>query len=156
MLALESLLTVVASLCVALWLTIWPLPLGWHAWQPQWLLLLLMVWGLWRPHWVGTWTALGVGCVLDLLMHNPLGLHAIGLMLSVYAVQWVGLRRKKLSDLQFVLCLLVIVAAERLLYAVLLYNLDSVSSSWSVLWSAITTSILAAIVLPRCQPRSPL
>ena len=73
------------SLLLALVLTM--LPLGRVLWTPDWVLLLLVFWGLQQPQRVGMGVAFAMGLVLDVQQSALLGQHAIVYALAVFAVQ---------------------------------------------------------------------
>ena len=73
------------SLLLALVLTM--LPLGRVLWTPDWVLLLLVFWGLQQPQRVGMGVAFAMGLVLDVQQSALLGQHAVVYALAVFAVQ---------------------------------------------------------------------
>lgn len=73
------------SLLLALVLTM--LPLGRVLWTPDWVLLLLVFWGLQQPQRVSMGAAFAMGLVLDVQQSALLGQHAVVYALAVFAVQ---------------------------------------------------------------------
>ncbi|GAB1385301.1 rod shape-determining protein MreD [Melaminivora sp.] len=78
------------SLLLALLLVM--LPLGRVLWTPDWLLLVLVFWGLHQPARVGMGLAFALGLVVDVQQSALLGQHALVYALALFAVQ-AGARR---------------------------------------------------------------
>lgn len=77
---------IVATLFLALVLMILPLP-SWISWfRPQWVLLVLIFWGLALPNRVGLFAAWGSGLALDVLQNTVLGEHALVFTVVAYFV----------------------------------------------------------------------
>lgn len=66
---------IVASLLAALALNM--LPLGRVAWTPDWVMVLLMFWGMHQPHRVGLGVAFAMGLCIDVNQSALLGQHAL-------------------------------------------------------------------------------
>lgn len=75
---------VVATLFVALCLTILTMPPWAIAFRPQWVTLTLIYWTLARPHQVGVFRAFGTGLALDVVSGAVLGGHALSLCVVAY------------------------------------------------------------------------
>ncbi|MCU0833714.1 MAG: rod shape-determining protein MreD [Chromatiaceae bacterium] len=78
---------VVASLTLALFLTILPMPVWGQDFRPQWVALVLIYWCLALPARIGVFWAWGVGLALDVTTGTVLGQHA----LSLSVVAWLTL-----------------------------------------------------------------
>ncbi len=75
---------IVASIGLAMFLTVLPVP-GWAAaWRPEWVALVLVYWCMALPERVGIGTAAAVGLLVDALEGNLLGQHAAGFALVAY------------------------------------------------------------------------
>ena len=86
MLSIRSYFVVYSSFFIALLLAIFPLPIYLNAFRPEWILLILIYWTLALPHKIGTFHALVLGLILDLLLGSTIGLHALLLPLFSYFV----------------------------------------------------------------------
>ena len=74
---LATWLIILLSLLIALGLELLPLPAGWGSWQPPWLFLTVLFWGIQRPDTVGMSIAWVTGLILDVAVSSPLGTHAL-------------------------------------------------------------------------------
>jgi rod shape-determining protein MreD len=110
----NPLLGMVLSVIAALLLCVMPLPGGLNPWRPEWLTLILIFWGMHAPQWVGIWTALILGVLLDVLLATPLGfygLSAVIVMQLTHATQrWSGI----FSVRQTTMLLLCLIAVSRI------------------------------------------
>lgn len=100
----------VLSLLLGMLLSVLPLPDVLQAWRPEWLTLVLLFWVMHAPLWVGIWTAVFLGYLLDILLATPLGLYASSLAVLVYFARitqrWSGVFSiRQTSALVFVLVL---------------------------------------------------
>lgn len=90
----SPLLPLIFSLAAGLFLSVLPLPSELQPWRPEWLTLVLLFWVMHAPRWVGVWTGVLMGFLLDVLVATPLGLHASSLALVVYVgrmtQRWTG------------------------------------------------------------------
>lgn len=106
---------VVATLTLALFLTILPMPDWGQDFRPQWVALTLIYWSLALPSRIGVFWAWGVGLVLDVTTGAVLGQHA----LSLSVVAWLALelhqRIRIFPMLQQSISVWVLLIVERLL-----------------------------------------
>jgi rod shape-determining protein MreD len=73
-----------ATLAIALWLSIIPLP-DWARWaRPEWVAMVLIYWVIALPHRIGIGSAFVTGLVLDLVEGSPLGENAFALSIIAY------------------------------------------------------------------------
>lgn len=90
----SPLLPLLLSLAAGLFLSVLPLPAQLQPWRPEWLTLVLLFWVMHAPLWVGVWTGVIMGFLLDILIATPLGLYASSLALTVYVgrmtQRWTG------------------------------------------------------------------
>ncbi|MCG6967321.1 MAG: rod shape-determining protein MreD [Chromatiaceae bacterium] len=77
-------LIIVATLCVAMLLTILPMPEWARPFRPQWVALVLLYWAIALPHRVGVGTGFIAGIVLDVLTGTLLGQHSLGLTVVIF------------------------------------------------------------------------
>ncbi|MCT7654880.1 rod shape-determining protein MreD [Oceanimonas sp. NS1] len=81
---LRSRLGIMASLALALILSILPLPDMIAPFRPDWLLVTLLYWTIALPHRANVGTAFVAGLLLDLLLGSVLGVRALALVIPVY------------------------------------------------------------------------
>lgn len=75
---------IAATLLLALWLSILPLP-EWARWaRPEWVALVLIYWVIALPQRIGVGMAWLTGIVLDLVEGAPLGQNALALAVIAY------------------------------------------------------------------------
>jgi rod shape-determining protein MreD len=75
---------VLASIVVALTLTIVPLPAAVEAFRPDWVALTLIYWAMTLPRTYGVGTAWFIGIIVDVAQGTLLGQHALALSFIVY------------------------------------------------------------------------
>lgn len=74
------------TLCLAMMLTILPLP-SWATWlRPQWVMLVMIYWCLALPERISVGMAWVVGLFLDVLQGTLLGQHALALAVVAYFI----------------------------------------------------------------------
>jgi rod shape-determining protein MreD len=76
---------ILASLLVALFLMVLPMPVGADAVRPQWVALITLYWCLSVPERFGVFSAFAMGLALDVVSGSLFGQHALGLSLIAYA-----------------------------------------------------------------------
>lgn len=74
-------MVILLSLCVALILSIFPLPDLLNAYRIQWVLMVLIYWCMAIPERVGVLISFGCGIMLDILTGSLLGQHAMSFSL---------------------------------------------------------------------------
>lgn len=87
-----SSLAVLFSFIVALMLSSLPLPDIVIAYRPEWLMLVLIYWGMTMPERVGIFTGWFMGLTLDVMYGSLLGQNAMALAIIVYMVNFFHLR----------------------------------------------------------------
>lgn len=75
---------IVASLLLAMLLAIYPLPLDWRWWRPEFVLLLIIYWVLVLPENMSLTLFWLLGLSQDLIEGTPLGQHALGVVIVSY------------------------------------------------------------------------
>jgi len=108
-------LVIVVTLCVAMLLTILPMPEWARAFRPQWVTLVLLYWVIALPHLVGVGSAFVVGIVLDALTGTLLGQHALGLSVVAFIAIQLHQRIRVFPFWQQSLGILVLLVIEQLL-----------------------------------------
>lgn len=74
----------IASFIVALLLAVLPLPLELRVWRPEFVALLVVYWATYSPQYFGVFSAWLCGIVTDIVLLNPLGQSALGLIVVAY------------------------------------------------------------------------
>jgi len=77
---------ILLTLLIALMASITPMPMGFDAFRPDWVLITLVYWCLALPSKVNIITAWVMGFILDVLLGSVLGVHACAMALSVYII----------------------------------------------------------------------
>lgn len=72
------------SFLVALYLSIYPLPMSWRWWRPEWVLLLSIYWMSVFPLTMSLFFLCTVGILQDVLEGAPLGEHPLSLLIVCY------------------------------------------------------------------------
>lgn len=82
----QRFLIISITLCLAMMLTILPLP-SWAAWlRPQWVMLVMIYWCLAIPERISVGVAWLIGLLLDVLQGTLLGQHALALAVVAYFI----------------------------------------------------------------------
>ena len=106
---------VVATLVLAMLLTLLPMPLLVQEFRPPWVALTLIYWCLALPERVGVGWGWVSGLLLDVLSGALLGQHALGLAVVAFLVLELHQRIRIFPLLQQALSVLVLLLVERLL-----------------------------------------
>lgn len=85
---------ILATLFLALVLSLIPLGRAAAWWRPEWLLMVLVYWAIALPHRVGLSMALSVGLIVDVMEGAPIGQHmlSLGLVVTVARLMYQRLR----------------------------------------------------------------
>ncbi|MCW8944914.1 MAG: rod shape-determining protein MreD [Sedimenticola sp.] len=111
----QGTLVVVSTFCVALLLTILPLPDWAQMLRPQWYTLVLIYWVLALPQRVGVAVGWITGILVDVLSGTLLGQHALSLALIAYIVFEMHLRIRLFPLWQQSLTILILLLLEKLI-----------------------------------------
>lgn len=103
------------TFCLALLLTVLPLPEWARPYRPQWVSLVLIYWCIALPHRVGVGTGFSVGIVLDALTSTVLGQHALAMSLIAFLAVQLHARIRVFPLWQQALGILLLLIVERLL-----------------------------------------
>lgn len=77
-------IVILITFAAALILSVYPLPLGWRWWRPEFVLLLVIYWISVFPLTISFFFLCGVGLFQDLLEGVPLGQHSLSLIIVAY------------------------------------------------------------------------
>ena len=108
-------LVIIATVCVAMLLTILPMPEWARPFRPQWVTLVLLYWAIALPHRVGVCSGFVAGIVLDVLTGTLLGQHALGLSVVMFMAIQLHQRIRVFPFWQQSLGIMVLLVVEHLL-----------------------------------------
>ncbi len=134
------------ALSVLLALVLALLPLGRVLWTPDWLLLLLVFWGLQQPSRVGMGVAFILGLVLDVHQSALLGQHALVYAAAVFAVQAAARRLLWFGALPQALQLAPLFLAAHALQVALRVVAGGLLPDWTVLVAPLLETLLWPLV----------
>ncbi len=134
-------LPVLLSLLVALALSIVPLPEAIAPLRPEWVLLVLVYWGMAFPRRVGILVAFVTGLFLDVLHHHLLGQNALTLSLAMFVVLQIYPRMRVFPVWQQAVAVASLVAFTRLLQ-IWIQGATGLPPDSIWYWSPVITSAL--------------
>ena len=108
-------LVIVATLCIAMLLTILPMPEWARPFRPQWVTLVMLYWAIALPHRVGVGSGFVAGIILDVLTGTLLGQHALGLSVVTFVAIQLHQRIRVFPFWQQSLGILILLVIEHLL-----------------------------------------
>ena len=108
-------LVIVTTLCIAMLLTILPMPEWARPFRPQWVTLVMLYWAIALPHRVGVGSGFVAGIILDVLTGTLLGQHALGLSVVTFVAIQLHQRIRVFPFWQQSLGILVLLVMEHLL-----------------------------------------
>ncbi|MBK1733309.1 rod shape-determining protein MreD [Thiococcus pfennigii] len=111
---------IVATLLVALLLTVLPMPDWALPYRPPWVAMTLLYWALALPERVGVFSGFALGLLLDVLAGSLLGQHALSLAVIAYLAVTLHQRIRQFPMVQQMLLVWMLLLVERLLYVWLL------------------------------------
>ena len=85
------------TLLICLVLEIIPMPLGFSAYRPDWLIMALVFWNMFYPQNINIGIGFLYGLALDILLGFSLGMHALAITLVMYVASVHHLRMKNYS-----------------------------------------------------------
>lgn len=135
---------IAASLVLALALVV--LPFGRVQWMPDWLLLLLVFWGLHQPQRVGLGLAFVLGLVVDVQQGVLLGQHALAYSVLMFAVHLARRRLLWFNPLWQALQLLPLLAGVQLLLLALRVLAGGLMPGWAALLAPLLEAVLWPLV----------
>lgn len=141
---------ILASLAVAMVLSVVHLPEWWPQWlgwfRPAWMVLVVFYWVMALPHRVGLISAWCVGLLADVLFGDPLGVNGICLAALTF-LTWSFYERFRMYSVaqQGALVFVVVLAMEIVRLFAQMFG-RSGSLSWMVLWTAIASTLAWPLV----------
>lgn len=134
--------TILSFFIVALVLELAPWPVGFQAFKPAWLLLVLLYWVLAIPNRVSIGWAFILGVIWDLVLGSILGIHALVLSFAIYFMAKYHLLLRNLSLWFQSLLVILFVFAVRLLIFLVEFSLHGAFFNWQEIFGAIASGIL--------------
>jgi rod shape-determining protein MreD len=138
----QSVLPIIASLVIALLLSIVPLPTALEWFRPYWVALVLIYWVVETPGQVGMGWAFGAGLCLDLLLGSLLGQHALSLVIVAYISSRMRLRMRFFPLWQQALVVLALLLNDRVIYSWIHALSGRGWPDWEVLWAPVVAMLL--------------
>ena len=108
-------LVIIVTLCIAMLLTILPMPDWARPFRPQWVTLVMLYWAIALPHRVGVGSGFVAGIMLDVLTGTLLGQHALGLSVVTFVAIQLHQRIRVFPFWQQSLGILILLVMEHLL-----------------------------------------
>ncbi|MGC3982488.1 MAG: rod shape-determining protein MreD [Steroidobacteraceae bacterium] len=135
---------VLLTSAVALLLTIVPLPAIINMGRPDWLILLVIYWSLNAPMLAGLTYAWICGLILDALIGNLIGQHALAFVLVATAAQHFQLRIRVFPVPHQAVVVLLLLA----LYHFLLFWIDGIVGTAVASWLRWLPAVVGALLWP--------
>ena len=135
---------IVFSLLVAYVLSIVPLPEWANAGRPAWVALVLIYWVIALPHRVGVISGWLTGLMLDVLLGNVLGQHALALAVIAYTTYVLHMRIRVFPVWQQCLAILILVGIY------MLVNLMIMRAVYMTAWTMLywLPAVVSALMWP--------
>ena len=111
-------------------------------WQPQWLLLLLTYWALRVGSRLGVLWAWFAGCIVDVLLGEPLGLNGLIFATITYLLLRFRERFAMYGAIQQVLIVFTVIMLAQLLRSFSLNFFANQDWNWLPLTTAVSTALL--------------
>ena len=111
-------------------------------WQPQWLLLLLIYWALRVGSRLGVLWAWFAGCIVDVLLGEPLGLNGLIFATITYLLLRFRERFAMYGAIQQILIVFTVSVSAQLLRSFSLNFLANQDWNWLPLTTAVSTALL--------------
>ena len=111
----EGRVVIWTTLCIAMLLSILPMPEWARPFRPQWVTLVLLYWAIALPHRVGVGSGFVAGILLDVLTGTLLGQHALGLSIVTFIAIQLHQRIRVFPFWQQSLGILILLLIEHLL-----------------------------------------
>jgi len=108
-------LVIFVTICIAMLLTILPMPEWARPYRPQWVTLVMLYWAIALPHRVGVGSGFVAGIVLDVLTGTLLGQNSLGLSVVLFIAIQLHQRIRVFPFWQQSLGILVLLIVEHLL-----------------------------------------
>lgn len=137
---------ILASLIIALILTIMPLPSLFSPWRPEWTALVLIYWSLALPDRVGVGIAWFVGLLQDVLQATVLGAHGLAFALAVYLTIQLYQRLRLVPIWQQAITVFALLLIIRMILLWIRGLMGSVDFDWQFWMPAMTGTLVWPLV----------
>lgn len=134
--------TILLFFIAALVMELAPWPVGFQAFKPSWLILVLTYWALAIPNKVSIGMAFLLGVIWDLVLGSTLGIHALVLSIAFYFIAKNYLVLRNLSLWFQSLLVILFVFAIRFAIFLVEFFLHSAVFNWQEIFGAIASGIL--------------
>ena len=134
--------TILLFFIAALVMELAPWPVGFQAFKPSWLILVLTYWALAIPNKVSIGMAFLLGVIWDLVLGSTLGIHALVLSIAFYFIAKNYLVLRNLSLWFQSLLVIIFVFAIRVAIFLVELFLHSAAFNWQEIFGAIASGIL--------------
>ncbi|MBO9489612.1 rod shape-determining protein MreD [Endozoicomonas sp. G2_1] len=133
---------ILLTLVLALVASIVPMPLSVDAFRPDWLLMVLLYWGIALPNRVNIITAWLMGFILDVLLGSILGIHAAAMAIAMYIAVANFQKIRNFSRVQQALVVAVVTALYHLLVFWLQRSFNDVVFLPSYLYPVLSSVVM--------------
>lgn len=134
--------TIFLFFIVALVMELAPWPVGFQAFKPAWLVLVLTYWVLAIPNKISIGIAFWIGLIWDLVLGSTLGIHALVLSIAFYFIAKNHLILRNLSLWFQSLLIIIFVFLTRFSIFLVELFLHSATFNWQEIFGAIASGIL--------------
>jgi len=121
---------------------IFPLPIIFNAFRPEWMVLVIFYWIIALPHRVNIIHAFILGLLLDQLLGSVLGMHALSFSLLAYATSIHFQRVRNFTLVQTTLLVGVFVFFSKLALYWLASNMQDIVLHRHYFWSIFTSMLI--------------
>jgi len=129
------------TVVLALVLSISWFPVGWFAFRPEWLGLIVFYWTFRAPAQFGIVMAWCLGLLLDILESTPLGVNAMAMALIAFLVLTVHHRLRMYPLPQQCLMVFLLVGINQMLVHFVKQLFGADTPGFSYLWPALTSAV---------------
>jgi len=127
---------------ICLVFAIFPLPIMFNAFRPEWMVLILFYWIIALPHRVNIGHAFFLGLLLDLLLGSVLGMHALSFSLFAYVTTVNFQRFRNFTLVQTTLLVGFFVFFSKLALYWIASNLQDIVLHRHYFWSIFTSMLI--------------
>ena len=135
-------LSLVFIFVIALVLEIAPWPNGLQSFKPSWLVLVIIFWVLTTPEKVSIAYAFILGVIWDLVLGSVMGVHALVLSISIYAIAKYHLILRNLSLWLQSLLIIIFIFSIRLAIFIIELLIHSATFHWQEIFGALISGLL--------------
>ena len=121
---------------------IFPLPIIFNAFRPDWMILIIFYWVLALPHRVSIVHAFVLGLLLDLLLGSTLGTHALLFSLVAYVISLNYQRIRYFTIVQTTLLVGVFILISKLSLYLIASSLQEIVLHKHYFWSIFTSMLI--------------